>query len=226
MEERLDRLTCKREGDLVGFLYNELNEVETRDFKQHLSECEACGQELASFRGIRAGVVAWRDESLGLSSLPIHQPASQPVRPSALAAIRKFFELSPLWLKGAVAFASVLVCVSAFLSISRLNQKPAEAVRSEKYSEAELKAKVEAEVQERLKELQATRRNDGQDVKEQTTPGGQKVRRQVSEAPVYSAKTKRAPLTKSEREQLAADLRLISAAEDPELNLLGEQINR
>ncbi len=41
----------------------------------------------------------------------------------------------------------------------------------------------------------------------------------------YTAKTLRAPLTKTERQQLAADLRLISPTEE-DLNLLGEQINR
>jgi len=43
---------------------------------------------------------------------------------------------------------------------------------------------------------------------------------------VLTAKTRRAPLTKSEREQLAADLRLISQTEDSDLDLLGEHINR
>jgi hypothetical protein len=41
----------------------------------------------------------------------------------------------------------------------------------------------------------------------------------------HMAKSRR-PLSRAEREQLAADLRLLSTQEDDGLNLLGDRINR
>ena len=41
-----------------------------------------------------------------------------------------------------------------------------------------------------------------------------------------SPNVRRGPLTKTEREQLAADLRLIIPQDDPDLDLLGDENNR
>ena len=225
MEDRTRTVTCERSDDLVSFLYQELDEREGRDFERHLERCSACTRELALFSEVRNGVVAWRKQSLGMVSN--NQPASvafsHSSKPSALAAMRQFFDLSPVWLKGAVALASVLLfAVVAFLVVS-LNTKPAAPVAGtdKVYTEAELRAKVEEEIQARVKELNQQQNVVKEDLR---TP----VLAQSKPKPksfVYTAKIRRAPLTKSERQQLAADLRLISPTEE-DLNLLGEQINR
>src|ERR1700682_5971169 len=102
---------CERADDLIAFLYGELGHGDARKFERHLHECARCETELASFSEIRESIVSWRDESLGAAWLPETvnnhslaptgiRPRTQ-IRPSAIAAIREFFNLSPLWLKGA-----------------------------------------------------------------------------------------------------------------------------
>jgi len=227
MKERIESAPCERGNDLVSFLYQELEGGELRDFQQHLSGCSSCSEELASFQEIRSGVVAWRQESLGMNTVPARAAGlTNLAKPSAAAAIRQFFALSPVWLKGAVAFASLLffaVVISLTMRSGANPQTP--VVLSDKvYSEAELRAKVEAGVQERLKELNVVNNNASQ---ETTQPQLIVARQPTSKSKaVLTAKTRRAPLTKSEREQLAADLRLISQTEDSDLDLLGEHINR
>ena len=225
MEDKIGNLICERSDDLISFLYHELDEGKVRSFEQHLADCSCCSRQLRSFSEIRSGVVAWREQSLGIIN---HRPSlafSTTEKPSALTAIRQFFALSPLWLKGSVAFASVLlVAAVAFLVVSLRSKPSAPLASSDKvYSEAELRAKVEEGIQARLKELNP--QDDA--VKEELTRPPLLV--QQSKPNVKSSgskvKTRRAPLTEAERAQLAADLRLISPTED-DLNLLGEQINR
>jgi anti-sigma factor RsiW len=227
MKERIESASCERGNDLVSFLYQELEGRELRDFQQHLSGCSSCSQELASFQEIRSGVVAWRQESLGVNTVPARTAGfTNFAKPSAVAAIRQFFALSPVWLKGAVAFASLLFFAAVISLAMKSGATPqAPMVRSEKvYSEAELRAKVEAGVQERLKELNVINNTPSQEV---TQPLLAVARQPTSKSKAgLTAKTRRAPLTKSEREQLAADLRLISQTEDSDLDLLGEHINR
>ena len=166
MKERIESAPCERGNDLVSFLYQELEGRELRDFQQHLSGCSSCSEELASFREIRSGVVAWRQESLGMNTVPARAAGfTNFAKPSAVAAIRQFFALSPVWLKGAVAFASLLffaVVISLTMKSGANPQAP--VVLSDKvYSEAELRAKVEAGVQERLKELNVINNNPSQE---------------------------------------------------------------
>ena len=66
MAERASAPGCGRANDLVAFLYDEVNEYETRDFELHLQNCFECKSEFLEFRQIRQSVVAWRDESLSV----------------------------------------------------------------------------------------------------------------------------------------------------------------
>ncbi len=232
MEERRIAPTCERGNDLVAFLYNEVNEVEARDFQLHMSQCAECKSELASFRDIRDSVIDWRQESLGILnsqtavSVPTPSRSLAQERPSAFAAIRQFFELSPLWLKGAVACAVLLFCMLAGLAVSRLPEKPAALVASDKrYSETELKAKVEEGVQTKLEKLSADKAKNESVVAQANKPT-KKISNAPKESAVYVPRTKRAPLTRSERQQLAADLRLILPKDDTDVGLLGEGINQ
>src|SRR5262249_7691394 len=98
-------------------LYGEADERETRDFQLHLQQCNSCREEAASFGMVRESITAWRDEALaGFVSIPV---ATQPRTKSALAALRQFFDLSPLWLKGATALPTVSLCVLAGLALFR-----------------------------------------------------------------------------------------------------------
>ena len=112
---------CERASDLIAFLYDEADEREARDFRLHLQQCSSCREEVASFGDVRQSITAWRDEALaGFVSTPV---TAQPKTKSALAALRQFFDLSPLWLKGATALAAVTFCVLAGLAVFKNNNQ-------------------------------------------------------------------------------------------------------
>jgi anti-sigma factor RsiW len=114
MSNITDASSCAHVNDLVAYLYGETNETDALDFQNHLTSCATCRAELSAFADVRGGITAWRDEALH----PIVALAPDVVRQrvvvqaatkrSALIALREFFTLSPLWLRGATAFAAVL----------------------------------------------------------------------------------------------------------------------
>jgi len=122
MKERDHSPDCERASDLIAFIYNEADEREAKDFQLHLRECSSCREEAASFGVVRESITTWRDEALaGFVSTPV---ATTPNRKSALAAVRQFFDLSPLWLKGATAFALLVFCVLVGVVIFRSREQP------------------------------------------------------------------------------------------------------
>jgi hypothetical protein len=204
---------------LIAFLYNEADERERRDFQLHLNECSTCREEVASFGVVRESITAWRDEALaGFVSQPV---ASKAPHKSALAALRQFFDLSPLWLKGATAFTAVVFCalaVMAFVNLQRKNvQVPSTAASEALYTQEDVERLVNAAVarQEKPKEAQPP-------LITVTSPRPKKSRNSTD---TQFAKSRR-PLSKAEREQLAADLRLLSTGDDESLNLIGDRINQ
>ncbi len=206
--------TCERASDLIAFLYNEAGESEKRDFELHLRECSNCGEEVASFGLVRESITAWRDEALsGFVATPIAS------RKSALAAFRQFFDLSPLWLKGATAFAVVAFCVLAALAIVRLKTtEPALTVVNPGA------VYTEQDVNRLVKEALAKQENTTQPVETPAVVVISPKPKRIAK-PSQIAKSQR-PLSQQEREQLAADLRLLSTQEDANLNLLADRINQ
>lgn len=241
MKERTSAPICERGNDLIAFLYNEVDEREAQDFQRHLENCAVCKLEHATFGEIRDSVIAWRQESLGIVparstaagslAAPSLSRAVEGPKPSAIVAIREFFNLSPMWMKGAMACASVLFCIFAGLAVARLRQQPeANVVANNKlYTEQELKTKIEAGVQARLQELKAEQQ-EPQTATVATRNGprapGKRIVDESRQSARYTPKPRRAPLTRSEREQLAADLRLILPKDEADIDLLDEGINR
>lgn len=204
---------CERGSDLIAFLYNETDDRETRDFELHLQQCSTCREEIAAFRSARESITAWRDEALSgfVATMPVRKK-------SALAALRQFFELSPLWLKGATAFALLAFCVLAALAIVRLKTTAPTLTAANPAA-----VYTEEDVNRRVKEALANQPKPNQAVE---TPAvvvaSPKPKPQRITKPSQVAKSRR-PLSKSEREQLAADLRLLH---DADLDLLGDRINQ
>jgi hypothetical protein len=216
MNERNDYPACERAPDLIAFLYNETNESETRDFELHLKECSACREEVASFGVVRQSITAWRDEAL--SGFVSTQLANAPTRKSAIAALRQFFDLSPLWLKGATAFAVLAVFALVGLAIFRAPQDSEHA--STKPVDPNL-IYTQQDVDRMLKEA-LTKEETAKPPDTVVVVQSPKPKRIV--APSQAAKSRR-PLTRAEREQLAADLRLLPSDDDVDLTLLGDRIN-
>src|SRR5690242_6055459 len=217
MNERQNSPTCERESDLTAFLYGEVDERETRDFQLHLQQCSSCRDEVASLGVVRESITAWRDEALAGFT-----PAAQPQKKSALAALRQFFDLSPLWLKGATAFAAVAFCVLVGFVIFRNNDNHVSSTKKSPgavYTEDDVNRMVD----------EALARQASLKPKVETPPLRYTVREVNSKpkrvaASTQFAKNKR-PLSKAEREQLAAELRLLSSDDDATL-LLSDRINQ
>jgi hypothetical protein len=240
MAEKASDPGCARANDLVAFLYDEVNEDEARDFELHLQNCSDCKSQFLEFEHIRQSVVAWRDESLNVIPASVVGRNTQVVSAgfgpvpeknrSAVAAVRQFFALSPLWMKGAVACAFVLFCVVASLAVSYLLERsqPALVANERLYTERELKAKIEEGIQS-LAQLNGRR--------DEVSPAPNVIRidrrgsnrrtvRPFGELAFDSPRARRRPLTKSEREQLAADLRLTSPNDEEGLDLLEDRLSK
>jgi hypothetical protein len=232
MREPNERPVCHRAEDLVTFLYNEASAAGARDFADHAAQCDACRTELAVFREVHDSILTWRHEALGSASIAT-QPApvspgeiAAPAPPAqtrrrlpALAALREFFSISPLWLRGATVFAALLLCGLVLVLVSRSLRQPAPIARNaadEKlYTQKQLEDAINKKLTERESQTTAA-----------ATTGNENAAESMSRQPSRKAMAKnslpghspRVPaLTLAEREQLAADLRLIPGREEAEL---------
>lgn len=228
MPDLNERPLCHRAEDLVTYLYGEAPESEARDFRAHLQQCDACRYEFAIFNRMHESIRIWRNEALGTSFNPaasFAEPAvdsTQFVRHerklSALAALREFFSVSPLWLRGATAFAGLLLCALVIFAISRSLQRPAAPVATgvgdpKVFTRAEFDEALARELKvqaDKLKQAAQSPPKDAQLV-QTTTPRNEDVRVRTPN------KSRIKGLTQQEREQLAADLRLIPGSDDEEL---------
>jgi anti-sigma factor RsiW len=119
---------CGRGEELVAYLYGEADTAESDRFRQHLTACAACREELAAFGGVRNAVREWRAEVFNATpALDIREALTnttearrEPERKrSAVAALREFFSLSPLWLQFGTVAAALVVCALAALTFAR-----------------------------------------------------------------------------------------------------------
>ena len=209
---RTDSPDCERSSDLMAFLYNEMTERESREFASHLQSCANCRAEAASFGQVRESIVAWRDEVL-TGFVPA---TATPPRRSAVAAFRQFFDLSPLWLKGAAAFAVLAFCVLAGLLYVNFNKETPTIAKSDAtYTQQD----VDRLIKEALGKQQQN--TSLKNIPATVATANPPPRPQRSDSK-RTAKNRR-PLSRAEREQLAADLRLLPF--DDDLDLLGDRIN-
>jgi anti-sigma factor RsiW len=214
MKERDHSPNCERAADLIAFIYNEADEQEAQDFQLHLRECNSCREEAASFGVVRESIITWRDEALaGFVSTPVTTTR----RKSALAALHQFFDLSPLWLKGATALALLVFCLLVGIVIFRNRERQVEVTKQNPnaiYTEQDVNRIVKEALAKATPTLPVeTPAEKPQTIKYQKPKNAQ------------FAKSRR-PLSRAEREQLAADLRLLSTSDDEALHLLGDRINQ
>jgi len=211
MNERQNSPSCERAPDLIAFLYGEADERETRDFQLHLQQCSACREEAASFGVVRESIAEYRDEALaGFVSTPVAQPKTK----SALAALRQFFDLSPLWLKGATALAAVTFCVVVGLVLFRDNSNHVTSTNvnpNAVYTEQDVNRIVKEALANQQKPQPSQPENEPQIV--------------AVKYPKPKPKSQR-PLSKAEREQLAAELRLLPSNDDTTFQSLEDRINQ
>lgn len=218
----MNETACERADDLVSVLYGEASERDRRDFELHLKQCGTCRAEFAAFAQVRESIGEWRDEALsGFVSTP---PIPAPVRKSAIAALRQFFALSPFWMKGAVGFAALVFGVLAVLAVGQLRSsgevpQVAERNPSAVYTEQDVARMVQAALAKQGREERVVEPRKPMVVES----SGMKNPSVVKSLSVPKA---RRPFSRAEREQLAAELRLLSGRDDVDLDLLGDGINK
>lgn len=222
MQDVNERPVCHRAEDLVTYLYGEEPESEARDFRTHLQQCDACRNEFALFNQVHESIRVWRNEALGTSFDPaaiLAEPAVHSTqfvhherKLSALAALREFFSVSPLWLRGATAFAGLLFCALVVFAIYGNRQGPA-PIASQPTEQMFTKADLDRAVADA--KLQATK--DQQSEPKQTVAVPQTPSPRTTLASTRPAKPRIKGLTQQERQQLAADLRLIPNSDDEEM---------
>jgi anti-sigma factor RsiW len=223
MQNTNERPVCHRAEDLVTYLYGEATAEEARDFSAHMQQCDACRAEFTVFHQVHDSIVAWRNEAIG-SVGQVPQPAraasagvatnqfvQHERKLSALAALREFFSVSPLWLRGATAFAGLLLCALIVFAVSRTWQQPVMTARDDekKYTEAQFQQAVQQQVEQIAKSNEEER-------EEVITPANDNFQPQTQFA-TRRSRPRTQPsnkLTRAEREQLAADLGLIPGREE------------
>lgn len=219
---------CKRQDDLISFLYGETTEGESTEFEQHLRQCVGCQSEMTSFGLLRDSIGAWKHEALsGYGSPHFATTPHAQRKTSAVAALREFFSLSPLWMKGAVAFATVIFCLLAVIALGRLGNQRTPFIVTQKpgaiYTREELENAVKHAIEERFPQ-----ENVSQPGSREVALVPQKLSTRPSSHPgTQSAQAigSRRPLSRTEREQLAADLRLTNSRDENGVELLGDRIN-
>jgi len=238
MEKINERPVCHRAEDLVTYLYGEATAEEARDFGLHIQQCDACRAEFNLFNQVHESIVAWRSEVLGPVSVreaevidiaaPVATSTTSVHRPrklSGLTALREFFIVSPIWLRGAAAFAGVLLCVLIAIVALRLGRKPPPIVnRSNEanYSQRDFDKAVQVEVDKRM--AQVAQRQPDNTPPVAIEPNIKKRATQVAVNRVRSNR-QRTRLTPDEREQLAADLGLIPGRDEELPFVLPDQPN-
>jgi anti-sigma factor RsiW len=220
MRDTNERPVCHRAEDLVSYLYGEASQTDAFDFVNHLRQCDACRSEFAVFNQVHDSIQLWRNEALGESFNPAHAAvavaidSNQIVRHerklSAIAALREFFSVSPLWLRGATAFAALLLCAVGVMMIARV-------VDERKYTQQELDTAVGRAVDRTKVELTAKQNESTTTGVAQNGTQQSPKHTQVAANQIKNIRPR--GLNRQEREQLAADLRLTLPADEDELLL-------
>lgn len=164
MKEKLEQsVACARAEDLVTYLYGEASESEAVEFERHIKQCDSCSNELAAFSRVREDVVEWRNQSLpsfesshAIAPVLTEAPVAARQR-SALAALREFFALSPMWMRAATAMAVIVVCALLVFTVAHFTETPTTIVKVVPTgpTQAELDAMVKKQAEElRRKEQQ------------------------------------------------------------------------
>jgi hypothetical protein len=238
--------SCAHAEDLVAYLYGEAGTIAAHNFETHMQRCVSCRTELAAFGHVRTSIGEWRNQALGALSLTA-APASVPViaplaverRPSALAAIREFFSLSPLWLRAATAAIGVVFCALIALTIARSLEQPkivtVEKTVAVKPSDAELDAMIAARLKQKGETLPNASENKqaGPTIENASLPKDKPAQNanrvlRPNAARQSNLARNRPPALKispQESREIARDLRLVAANDDDDLPRLTDLID-
>ena len=236
MRDMNERPVCHRAEDLVTYLYGEASEADALDFRSHLRQCDSCRSEFTVFSQVHESIETWRNEALGASFNPAAIPATVAIdatpvihherRLSALAALREFFTVSPLWLRGATAFAALLLCVLGVMMVARMSRQPVDLVQAGNHEEMYTRQQLQDAVNNARKAAELSSQQAASTPIVATQNKSKSATSGVQVATSQQPKSLRPQrLTRQERQQLAADLRLTASVDEEELMAFPEQEN-
>jgi hypothetical protein len=124
--------SCNYAVDVVSYLYNEIGGAEKREFESHLTGCNTCSAELASFSGVRSSVNNWRSLAFDPLATPVIDiPFETQIEPAPVVAgwrgtiltdFKRLFAFSP-WPPAAVGFAALAIFIGlGFFAFSYFNK--------------------------------------------------------------------------------------------------------
>lgn len=171
MKEKLEQSApCACADDLVTYLYGEASKSEAVEFERHMEHCDSCRNEMAAFSRVHEDIVEWRNQSLPsfesshavAHALP--EAAAAPRKRSAMAALREFFTLSPLWMRAATAVAVIVVCALMVFTVAHFSEQRGTMVQV--VPTAPTQAQLDEMLKQRAEEL---RRKQEQEAKASAT---------------------------------------------------------
>ena len=123
---------CLTAEDLVTYVYDELAAAERLRFQHHIDHCLSCQGEIDSFGDVRLAIADWKQEALGAVGATANESigpvlettVSATRKPSAIAALRGFFALSPAWMRVATAAVAMIFCALAVIAVVHFTNKP------------------------------------------------------------------------------------------------------
>lgn len=244
-----DAPACARSEDLVAYLYGEADQSAAQAFEAHARACACCRAELYEFGQLRASIGEWRQQALGsLSSAVTTTTAPVAVEPislaperkrSALAAIRAFFSLSPVWMRAATVAMAVVFCALIALVVAHYDERPkivaVERAAQVKPTVTEF-AKMSKETSEQ-KRLAATAPEKSSDsliktetasFKDKATPAANRILKDnaARQQNLAGNRVPKLNLSPQESREIARDLRLVaSQKEDDDLPRLSDLLD-
>ena len=125
--------SCGYAGDIVSYLYDEIDPSEKLKFESHLAGCHSCGTELAGFSNVRSSVNTWRTEEFGWLPtpqivIPYEAIEESPVnvaetRGTILTDLKRIFSFTP-WPPAFAAFGALAVLAGlAFFAVNYVNKE-------------------------------------------------------------------------------------------------------
>lgn len=121
LDSNFQNKSCGFGEDLVSYLYDEIGKNEKTKFEKHLSSCQTCEKELASFGFVRSSINAWKAEDFANISLPkieieydeIETPSQvvETVKTGWFEGLAGIFNGFPTRANATAAFAILAICV-------------------------------------------------------------------------------------------------------------------
>jgi anti-sigma factor RsiW len=116
---------CESHGELLEFLYGELDAGRAGAFRAHLDSCAECGTEVLAFSSLRGSIGVWKSEfdRIGTPLIRIPSPEREVTvvagsEPSFVDSVRAFLAGFPALATGSLAIVAFVGGIALYLLFS------------------------------------------------------------------------------------------------------------